>query len=143
MPGITYEYPRPMVTVDCIVTTHLNQGIHVLLICRANEPFRRMWALPGGFVDQDEDLPDAARRELKEETGIDCQTLKQFRTYGTPGRDPRGHTISVVYVSNIHSIETKAGDDAEKADWFNMNNLPEMAFDHRQIVEEYLQTLNR
>lgn len=138
MAPYTYEFPRPMVTVDCIVIRSDNDKKEVLLIRRGKEPFLGCWALPGGFVDKDEDLPDAAFRELKEETGIECQTLKQFFTYGTPGRDPRGHTISVVFWALVPFNTTiLPGDDAAHANWFPVNNLPPMAFDHEKILKDF------
>jgi 8-oxo-dGTP diphosphatase len=107
----------------------------VLLIKRANEPFRGKWALPGGFVDKDEPLEDAAVRELKEETGLSNILLTQMHTFGNPGRDPRGHTVSVVFVGYLPlAAEAKAGDDAAEVDWFSLDKLPELAFDHIKAV---------
>jgi 8-oxo-dGTP diphosphatase len=137
----TYEYPRPMVTVDMIVhrKNKANQP-EVLLIERGKEPYQGMWALPGGFVDMDEDLEDAAHRELMEETGIKVELFSQFSTYGKPGRDPRGRTVSIVFMTDIKDENPvlKAGDDASNARWFSMQALPELAFDHTHILEEFL-----
>jgi 8-oxo-dGTP diphosphatase len=92
--------------------------------------------LPGGFVEQEEDLPDAAKRELKEETGLSVEKNEQIGTFGTPGRDPRGRTISVVYLSLIeHEEKLNAADDAAEADWFDIDNLPDLAFDHSEIIK--------
>ncbi len=139
----TYDYPRPMVTVDCILIQEQNEHKLILLIQRGQEPFKNMWALPGGFVDMDEDLSDAAQRELLEETGIKCENLKQFATFGKPGRDPRGRTVSVVYYGIVkpESSNAVAGDDAASAQWFFLQDLPELAFDHSVIVYEFFEKI--
>jgi 8-oxo-dGTP diphosphatase len=131
----SYSYPRPAVTVDAILFSKQNS---VLLIERGRDPYKGKWALPGGFVDMDEELENACLRELREETGIQVKKLTQIRTYGTVGRDPRGRTISVVYYAVVEKeLEASAGDDAAKAHWFPINQLPDMAFDHRQIILEF------
>lgn len=132
----TYSHPRPMVTTD-IVLFRRNDGIpEVLLIQRARDPFAGCWAFPGGFVDEHEDLEAAARRELAEETGLTGVTLFQYRTVGTPGRDPRGHTISVVYAGSCPMAQSavQGGDDAARAAWFPLDDVPELAFDHGAIL---------
>lgn len=114
---------------------------HVLLIERANSPFKGEWAFPGGFVDMDEDLETAAYRELKEETGFEGIKLEQYRTYGTVNRDPRGRTVSVVYTGIIERNElpvVKGDDDAAQAQWIAIPNLPSLAFDHDIIMKEVL-----
>jgi len=135
----TYNYPKPSVTTDCIIIKTVDDKNEVLLIKRRHNPFAGKWALPGGFVENHEDLEDGAKRELEEETGLTNLELHQFKTYGTPGRDPRGHTISVVYygIINNNSIGMKAGDDAEEAAWFDLNQLPPLAFDHDQILNDF------
>jgi 8-oxo-dGTP diphosphatase len=135
-----YNYPRPSVTVDIIVENRYNNSKHILLIKRKNNPFKNSWALPGGFVDKDEALLDAAIRELEEETGICNVNLKQFHTFGNPGRDPRGHCVSIVYYTKIENrdIRMQAGDDAKDAKWFDINKLPTLAFDHSEIITLYL-----
>jgi len=131
----TYQYPRPAVTVDAILISNQNS---VLLIERGHEPFKGKWALPGGFVDMDEALESACIRELKEETGLTVSVLKQFRTYGAVNRDPRGRTISIIFYSfSEEEVIPQAGDDAAKAQWFSLNQLPELAFDHQQILDEF------
>jgi 8-oxo-dGTP diphosphatase len=131
----TYSYPRPAVTVDAILVSPQNS---VLLIERGREPFKGKWALPGGFIDMDEELEIACKRELEEETGIRVGELKQFRAYGGVNRDPRHRTISVLfYTFTDNELIAYAGDDAAKAQWFPLNQLPELAFDHRQILEEF------
>ena len=137
MTKFTYDYPRPSVTVDMIVTRNVNTGLEVLLIQRLNPPFKDKWALPGGFVDLNETLEHAAARELAEETGLTNVKLKQYKAYSEPGRDPRGHTISVVFTGQVvHNAKATAGDDAKKVNWFNINKLPPLAFDHSDIVSE-------
>ncbi|MFP4023168.1 MAG: NUDIX domain-containing protein [Thiohalospira sp.] len=133
----TYAYPRPAVTVDIIVFKEVKNKNQVLLIERKNHPFKNMWALPGGFVDMDEDIETAAYRELEEETSIKNIKLTQLRAFGKPGRDPRGRTISIVYTGflNVHKQKIEAGDDAKNLKWFYVNELPELAFDHREIIE--------
>jgi 8-oxo-dGTP diphosphatase len=128
-----------MVTVDCIICSGSGIGLQILLIRRGNEPYKGLWALPGGFVDMDEDLHEAARRELLEETGIECNNLIQYKAIGTPGRDPRGRSISVVFTGLV-GIDTIAlpGDDAADARWFPVASLPGLAFDHSKIVEDFL-----
>ena len=138
--GYTYDYPRPMVTVDMIVARIHNSLAEILLIERGNTPFKGMWALPGGFVDMDEDLQDAAHRELKEETSLVVDELSQFKTFAKPGRDPRGRTVSVVFHGKVdyQCSAVKNGDDAADARWFDVNQLPELAFDHALIVKDFL-----
>lgn len=139
--AFTYEYPRPAVTTDVMVVTREPQT-RLLLIQRGNQPFIGKWALPGGFVDMDEDLPQAALRELREETGIEDVDIVQFRTYGGIKRDPRHRTISVVYTAVIDEPVLAHGmDDAADARWFELDNLPDLAFDHQLIIEEAIASL--
>lgn len=134
----TYDYPRPQVTVDIAVFAREDDEWHILLIRRKKPPFEGQWALPGGFVDLDEDLPDAAARELQEETGATGVYLEQRGTYGHPNRDPRGRTITVVYAGLLKSIPSgiRGADDAVEADWFPLDDLPRLAFDHAQIIAD-------
>lgn len=124
--------PRnPFITVDIII--EINSGI--ILIKRKNPPHG--WAIPGGFVDYGESIEDCARREAKEETGLDIRLRRQFHTYSDPGRDPRHHTVSTIFIAAATGLP-KAGDDAEDADIFTRESLPEeIAFDHRKILEDY------
>ncbi len=132
----TYTFPRPAVTVDIIIFRLSDNDPEVLLIKRGNDPYKGHWALPGGFVDKDEPLETAAARELKEETGLTDILLTQMHTFGNPGRDPRGHTVSVVYVGYLTDESTaRAGDDAAAAEWFKTDELPDLAFDHDVVVE--------
>lgn len=136
-----YDYPRPAVTTDVVLITKCEEP-KVLLIQRANEPFANSWAFPGGFVDMDEDLEPAALRELKEETGINALSITQFKTYGAIDRDPRHRTISVVYYAIVDAeLEATGMDDACDAQWFSLDNLPTLAFDHRTIMSELIKFL--
>ncbi len=139
----TYNYPRPAVTTDCIVVYQDQHSSELLLIQRKKDPFQNMWALPGGFVEIDEPLEAAAKRELKEETNLDQIEIVQFKTYGDPHRDPRGRTISVVFYGLIHekSPKIQAGDDAGDVGWFPLNKLPALAFDHAAIIQEAKETI--
>ena len=121
----TYEYPRPAVTVDVAVFGRRRGALSVLLIERKHEPFKGAWALPGGFVDKDEALEVAAARELREETGVTGLALTQVGAFGTPGRDPRGHTVSVAFVTlaNPENVRPEAGDDAARAEWHDWEDL--------------------
>jgi 8-oxo-dGTP diphosphatase len=122
------------VTVDAVVIKP-GRPNQVLLIKRKNDPFKGMWALPGGFVDEDEDLPDAACRELCEETGIQARPTRQIGAFGKPGRDPRHQTVSVAYRFDVPTDTiAKAADDASDAEWFEIDNLPDIAFDHADII---------
>ncbi len=139
----TYKYPRPMVTIDAIIFREENNCIEILLIKRGNQPFKNMWALPGGFVDMDEDLIDAVNREVAEETGLKNIDFEQFKTFGKPDRDPRGRNISVVFCGKLSNSQiAKSGDDASDTKWFDIKNLPELAFDHNQILNDWYSDLN-
>lgn len=134
----SYKYPRPALTVDAIIYAKEKESIFVLLIQRGNEPFKNKWALPGGFVNMDELLETACRRELQEETGLKVDKMDQFKAYDAIDRDPRHRTISVVFSAEIsEKQEVKGGDDAAHAKWFSFGELPELAFDHQQILEEF------
>ena len=125
------------VTVDVIVINKKTDEI--LLIKRLNEPFKDCWALPGGFVDENEDLEQAARRELFEETNIETEEMIQIGAFGTPNRDPRGHMISVAYQTDLIDNQIiKAKDDAKETKWFSLNDLPDLAFDHLEIINSIL-----
>lgn len=131
--------PHIFLTVDIILTRQLNSKSEVLLIQRLNDPFKNKWALPGGFVDKGEDLEPAAKRELLEETSISIKSLTQFKTYGKPGRDPRGDTVSVVFYAEVdENVIAQAADDAKDVRWFPMDSLPELAFDHEEILGDFI-----
>jgi 8-oxo-dGTP diphosphatase len=140
----TYEYPRPALTVDITVFSLRAGRLSVVLIRRGKEPFAGRWALPGGFVEMDESLEAAALRELQEETGLSDAYLEQLYTYGDPGRDPRGRVVSVAYFALVpsDSITQIAGrDDAVEACWFPVDEIPDLAFDHNEIVAYALRRL--
>jgi 8-oxo-dGTP diphosphatase len=131
----TYDYPRPALTVDVAIVTREARP-RVLLIRRKKEPFALSWALPGGFVDENERLADAARRELEEETGVTVSDLEQLYTAGDPGRDPRGWTVSVAYLAQVDpaALRPVAADDADEVGWFPLDALPQLAFDHAMLL---------
>lgn len=137
--SVTYKYPRPAVTADLVIVAREPKGDRVLLVQRGRDPYKDHWALPGGFVDENEDLVDAAARELEEETGLTGVELKQVGAYGKPGRDPRGHTITIAFCAIIQEVlPVSAGDDASMALWFPVNALPSLAFDHDDIIRDAL-----
>ena len=132
----SYEHPHPAVTTDVVALTIREGQLAVLLIKRAKDPFARSWALPGGFVEIDEPLDEAARRELKEETGLEPIDLEQLYTFGEPDRDPRERVITVVYLALVPPDRSavRAATDAEAVGWFGMHGLPTLAFDHHEIL---------
>lgn len=139
-----YHYPRPAVTTDIIIfkINNLEEKLEILLIERKNEPFAKHWALPGGFIDLNESAEECALRELYEETNIEGINLEQLITASKPGRDPRGHTVSVVFWAIVDFLPNyKEGDDASKANFFPINNLPPLAFDHKEIIDFALKQL--
>jgi 8-oxo-dGTP diphosphatase len=132
----TYTYPRPALTVDCVIFGLDDSELKVLLIQRKLSPFKGHWALPGGFVKLDETLDEAARRELVEETGVEDLFLEQLYTFSAVKRDPRERVVSIAYFAlvNLDEHPAKAASDAEEVDWFSAFDLPELAFDHAEIV---------
>ena len=139
---------------NCALTTDVvlfgfkpEKKLAVLLIKRGNEPFKDKWALPGGFVKRDEDLVEGAKREMAEETNVKLDTLNQVGVYSKPSRDPRGRVVSFAYYAVIprksKSMKVSAGDDAIEAKWYNVVDLPELAFDHHDIILDALAKLKR
>jgi 8-oxo-dGTP diphosphatase len=139
-----YEYPRPALTVDLALVSR-GRSPRVLLIRRRHEPFAGRWALPGGFVDEGEDLLPAAQRELREETGVVDVKPEQLFAVGTPGRDPRGWVVSVIFLARVNpnELQPKAADDAAEVGWFPLKELPQMAFDHAAVLARVLAHLGR
>jgi 8-oxo-dGTP diphosphatase len=135
--AVTYRYPRPAVTVDVVLFGWTGVRLEVLLIERADDPFAGCWALPGGFVDMDESLRDAALRELEEETSVRDVYLEQLYTFGDPGRDPRGRVVSVAWYALVapDAHAPIAASDAADARWHPIDALPELAFDHGRILQ--------
>lgn len=131
-----YDWPRMMVTVDAAVCARVDGEWRILLIERGQDPFAGRWALPGGFVDMDEELDVAALRELDEETGVRGVVLEQMATFGTVGRDPRGRSVSVVYagITDARAHAPAGADDAADARWFPVADPPPLAFDHADIL---------
>ena len=136
-----YDYPRPAVTADSVVIANEKEP-KALLIQRGNEPFKGQWALPGGFLNMDETTEQCAVRELEEETGLKVTEIKQIGAYSKVDRDPRGRTITVAYLAIIDKVENVKGlDDAAKAQWFPISNLPKLAFDHEEIMRDAIKLL--
>lgn len=136
-----YKYPRPAVTADAVVITQ-KEPRKVLLIERGGEPFKGHWAFPGGFMYMDETTEQCAFRELEEETGLQLTEAKQIGCYSDVDRDPRGRTLSVAYLMLVEDERpVKGQDDAKQAKWWPINDLPELAFDHSEILNDTLETL--
>jgi 8-oxo-dGTP diphosphatase len=138
------RYERPSVTVDVVIFTLYEQDLQVLLIRRKHAPFAGYWAIPGGFVRMEESLEHAALRELEEETGVRDVYIEQLYTFGAPERDPRTRVITVAYFALVPEAAVQplnAGDDAEAARWWSMYDLPELAFDHADILDYALTRL--
>lgn len=132
----TYEYPRPAVTADCVVITK-EASPRVLLIQRGYDPYKGCWAFPGGFLNMDETTEQCAIRELEEETGLQLDKVQQIGAYSKVDRDPRGRTITVAYLAVIDEAKDVTGqDDAAKAEWFPLAELPPLAFDHADIMQD-------
>ncbi len=132
----TYKYPRPAVTADCVVMTKESVP-EVLLIERGADPYKGCWAFPGGFMNMDETTEQCAIRELEEETGLQVSELHQIGAYSKVDRDPRGRTITVAYLVIVdHPIAVTGQDDAAKAQWFSVDALPPLAFDHEDIMRD-------
>jgi 8-oxo-dGTP diphosphatase len=132
----TYKYPRPAVTADCVVITKEKQP-KVLLIQRGIDPYKGCWAFPGGFMNMDETTEQCAIRELEEETGLRVSDVHQIGAYSKVDRDPRGRTITVAYLAIIDKpVQVTGQDDAANAEWFPLSALPELAFDHVEIMQD-------
>lgn len=136
-----YRYPHPAVTTDCVIFGFDGERLQVLLIERGIEPYKGRWAFPGGFLKMDETAEEGARRELKEETGLDSAYMEQFHTFSTPERDPRERVITIAYYALVKIQEVKGGDDAASARWFPLDEIPSLAFDHDYILRMATQCL--
>jgi 8-oxo-dGTP diphosphatase len=139
----TYKYPRPALTVDCVVFGFDESELKVLLVERALEPFKGSWALPGGFVHMDETIDEAARRELAEEAGLNNVFLEQLYTFGAVDRDPRERIVSVAHYAlvKLSDFKVRAAADAADARWFQISKVPKLAFDHAEILAAALERL--
>ena len=141
-----YDWPRPMVSVDAIVFGFFKNKAKLLLVKRGNEPFKGKWAIPGGYIEIDEELEKAVARELTEETGLVNVPLEQMHTFGKCGRDPRGRQITIAFmgVATKGLTKIKAGDDAAEVRWFDIEKLPkDMAFDHNEAAKVAISKLRR
>lgn len=135
-----YQYPHPAVSADCVVFSQKADGnFLVLLIQRAHDPYKGCWAFPGGFMNIDEDAATCARRELLEETGLSVNSVQQIAAYTAVDRDPRERVLTIAYYAVVEQpFDVTAGDDAAQAQWFPINQLPPLAFDHEQILRDAL-----
>lgn len=131
----TYQYPHPALTADCVIFGFEHHQLHVLLIERGIDPFKGSWALPGGFIHEDETIEQCAWRELKEETNLTPSYLEQIRVFSRPDRDPRERVVTVAFLALVRTSEVRGGDDAARAQWFPVDSLPELAFDHQEIID--------
>lgn len=133
-----YKYPHPTVTTDCVIFGFDGKRLHILLIERGLEPYKGSWALPGGFLKMDETVEEGAARELYEETRVKDIYLEQFRVFSTVDRDPRERVITVAFYALVRQTDYRilAGDDAARASWFDMDELPPLAFDHEEIITQ-------
>ncbi|MCQ2273535.1 MAG: NUDIX hydrolase [Bacteroidales bacterium] len=141
----TYKYPRPAVTADCVIIGLTPNGERrLLLVQRGKDPFAGMWAFPGGFLEENETLEECARRELKEETGLDTPNrFEELKSFSAPDRDPRGRTITVAFLAEVPLAEVKGDDDAQDARWFAFDDIPPLAFDHAEIWQVALQRMQQ
>lgn len=138
-----YKYPHPAVTTDCVIFGYDGRQLKVLLIERGNEPDKGKWAFPGGFLNIDEQAESGALRELQEETGMTNADIRQFHTFSDPNRDPRERVISIAYYALVKIQDVKGGDDAARASWFAIDDVPELAFDHDLMFKLALDALRR
>lgn len=141
----TYEYPRPALTADAVVFSYHKDRLYVLMIQRGQEPFKNQWAFPGGFMEMDETPHDCAIRELEEETGLKLDELREVGAFAKVNRDPRGRVISIAYfyILNEDIPKLKAASDAKTLQWIPIDQLPQMAFDHQDMLKNCCHTLKQ
>ncbi len=139
----TYDYPRPAVTTDCVVFGFDGHDLKILLIQRGIEPFKGAWAFPGGFLNMEETVEQGALRELKEETHLELTYLKQVGAFSDVNRDPRTRVITIAFYALAKKLTVQGGDDAAKAQWFSLNDVPRLAFDHDYILRKTMQKLRQ
>ena len=138
-----YKYPHPSVTTDCIIFGFDGTKLNVLLIERGIEPYKGCWAFQGGFIKMDESAEQGALRELREETGLQGAYIKQFHTFSDPNRDPRERVITIAYYALVRMQEVVGGDDAARAAWFPLDDVPKLAFDHDRILRVAVKELRQ
>lgn len=139
----TYEYPHPAITADCIVFARNGEDTKVLLIKRKNAPCKGYWAFPGGFMNIDETTEETAKRELEEETGLKVNDIYQVGAFSKVDRDPRERVVTIAYYTILENvIRVQGGDDASEAQWFSINDLPPLAFDHTEILQQAIALLH-
>lgn len=143
MEKYTYQYPHPAVATDCVVFGFDGYELKVLLIERGLEPFKGMWAFPGGFLRMNETAEECILRELKEETGLELKSVKQLGTFSGINRDPRERVISIAFYSLSPNTEVHGGDDASKAHWWSLDDIPQLAFDHDYILRQAMRKLRQ
>lgn len=139
----TYDYPRPAVTTDCVVFGFDGHDLKILLIERGLEPYKGCWAFPGGFLNMDETAEQGALRELREETGLDLRYIKQVGAFSDVNRDPRTRVITIAFYALAKKASVQGGDDAAKAQWFALNEVPRLAFDHDYILRKTMEKLRK
>ena len=137
----SYRYPHPAVATDCVIFGFDGVKLKVLLVERGGEPYKGMWAFPGGFLRMDETAEQGALRELKEETDLSPYYIEQFHCFSDPHRDPRERVLSIAFLALVKIAEVKGGDDAAQAEWFSMDEIPQLAFDHDHILRMALDKL--
>lgn len=138
-----YKYEHMAVTTDCVIFTYEDWKLKVLLIRRGGEPYEGQWAFPGGFLKMDETAREGALRELREETGVEPSAIGQLGVFSDVDRDPRERVITIAWYALVKPSEVVGGDDADEAAWFPVDDLPPLAFDHREIFETAMEQLRR